>query len=246
MRSPEAGGPNRYLATTRWSLVEAAGDSADARHGDALGELCRLYWMPVRSFVRRRARDEAAADDLTQGFFATLIERGTIAAADRERGRFRAFLLTAAKFYLADQRDHAHARKRGGGMVTVSVDDEDGPLAARLSDPGPSPEREYERQWALTLLGHVRARLAEQLARERNPERMLRLAGLITGDGAERYRQIAGEVGMSESAVKVAVHRLRRRFAALLREEVARTLTSEDDIEDEIRFLLAAVSGSGP
>lgn len=231
-----------HFATTQWSLILAAGDSAHPRFQDALGELCTRYWAPVRGFVRRRAGDDALADDLTQGFFASLLERKALAAADRDRGRFRAFLLTAVKYYLADQYDRASAKKRGGGRPDVSLDQRsaDGP-SLEPPDPGAAPDREYDRQWALALLDAVRARLDSELASGSEPDRMRRLAALLTGADA-RYADVARELGMTESAVKVAVHRLRKRYAAILREEVARTVDSPAAVDEELRFLLDAVS----
>jgi RNA polymerase sigma-70 factor (ECF subfamily) len=183
------------------------------------------------------------ADDLTQGFFTALLERDALAAADRDRGKFRAFLLTATKFYLSDQRDRENAQKRGGGAVLVSIDQRS-PDEAPLDppDPGSTPDREYDRQWALALLALVGQRLDAELAAHDDPIRMRRLARLLTEGGETRYRDVAEELGMSVSAVKVSVHRLRKRYAVILRDEVARTVATEENVDDELRFLLAALS----
>jgi RNA polymerase sigma-70 factor (ECF subfamily) len=230
--------------TTHWSVVLAAGDREHPRFRDALSELCALYWAPVRAFVRRRVGDDALADDLTQGFFTGLLERGALAAADRDRGRFRGFLLTSVKFYLSDQWDRERALKRGGTMKTLPLDERSGGTPP-IDPPDPmlTPDREYDRQWALALLALVAKRLDAELAEHGDPARMRRLAVLLTDGGDTRYRDIAEELGMTESAVKVSVHRLRKRYGAILREEVLRTVAAPDAVDEELRFLLEALSG---
>jgi RNA polymerase sigma-70 factor (ECF subfamily) len=229
--------------TTHWSVVLAAGDRDHPRCRDALSELCSLYWGPVRAYVGRRVGDNALADDLTQGLFTALLERDALAAVDRDRGRFRAFLLTATKFYLSDQRDRDRAQKRGGGAVLVSID-QPSPDAPSVDPPDPasSPEREYDRQWALAVLALVGDRLDAELAAHDDPVRMRRLARLLTEGGGTRYRDVAEELGMSESAVKVSVHRLRKRYGVILRDEVSRTVATPESVDEELRFLLAALS----
>jgi len=235
-------GRPRQFATTHWSVVLAAGNSAHPRFRDALGELCTLYWGPVHAFVRRRVANDALADDLTQGFFAALLDRGTLAAADRDRGRFRGFLLTSVKYYLSDQWDRDRAKKRGGGDTPISIDDRKGDQPPIDPPDGAStPDREYDRQWALAVLEVVRQRLDAELADHGDPPRWRRLAGLLTDDET-RYRDVAAELGMTESAVKVTVHRLRKRYAAILREEVSRTVSTPEAVDEELRFLLMAVS----
>jgi RNA polymerase sigma-70 factor (ECF subfamily) len=236
-------GQARQFATTHWSVVLAAGDRAHPRFRDALSELCTLYWEPVRAFVGRRVGDAALADDLTQGFFTSLLERDALAAADRDRGRFRAFLLTAAKFYLSDHWDREHAQKRGGGTSLVSIDQRSADAAPLdLADPASTPDREYDRQWALALLALVGRRLDAELALHDDPLRMRRLAKVLTEGGGTRYRDVAEELGMSESAVKVSVHRLRKRYGVILRDEVSRTVATPEGVDEELRFLLAALS----
>jgi RNA polymerase sigma-70 factor (ECF subfamily) len=198
----------------------------------------------VRAFVRRRVGNEALADDLTQGFFAALLERGALAAADRDRGRFRGFLLTSVKYYLSDHWDRERAQKRGGGKPTVPLD-EHSPDAPPIDPPDTTltPDREYDRQWALALLSLVGRRLDAELADHDDPARMRRLAAMLTDGGETRYRDVAAELGMNESAVKVSVHRLRKRYALILREEVSRTVETPEAVDEELRFLLAALSG---
>lgn len=221
----------------------AAGNSAHPQFRDALSELCRIYWSPVRAFVRRRVANDAQADDLTQGFFAALLDRGALAAADRDRGRFRGFLLTSVKYYLADQWDRDRAQKRGGGDTPISLDDTTRDQRVDPPDASATPDREYDRQWAMAMLDVVRQRLDGELAALGNAPRMRRLAGLLTDDEA-RYRDVAAELGMTESAVKVAVHRLRKRYAVILREEVLRTVATPEVVDEELRFLLTALSAS--
>lgn len=234
--------PGRRFATTQWSLVLAAGnrDSPDFR--TALAELCERYWYPIYAFVRRRGADAEQAQDLTQGFFSHLLERGTLRVVDRERGRFRSFLLGALKFYLADERDRALAQKRGGGAVSLSLDLDDAESRYRLeADPEDAPDNLFAKRWALEVLKKTHEELRREARRSANPERQERLAALLTGESEQPYREIADELGMSETALKVSIHRLRKRFGALLRDEVRRTVEDPDKVEEELRFLLQAV-----
>jgi RNA polymerase sigma-70 factor (ECF subfamily) len=230
--------------TTQWSLVIAAGDDRNPRFQQALSDLCERYWYPVYAYVRRRGADADSAQDLTQGFFSSLLERNTLAAADRERGRFRSFLLTALKFYLADEHDRATAKKRGAGQAPLSLDLEGAEDRYRLeAEPEDTPDRIYERRWALEVLEQAHRRLQEEIARNQNPERSKQLARYLTGDRDEAgYREVAESLGMTESAVKVAVHRLRKRFQTELRRQIAETVASEADVEDEIRYLIRALN----
>lgn len=240
--APERHDPRRF-ATTQWSRVLVAGDSQDPARHDALADLCQRYWFPVYAFLRRRGTPAEAAQDLTQGFFCHVLEKGTLKAADRGRGRFRSYLLGALKFYLADEHDRASAQKRGGAVTTVSLD-----LEAAEARYTPEPDRQddpdhlFVRRWALEVLEQAHARLRAHLDKTGDPERSRRLAGFLTDSENRRYREVAAELQMSESAVKVAVHRLRRRFGAVLREEVARTVADPSRVDDELRFLLAAIS----
>jgi RNA polymerase sigma-70 factor (ECF subfamily) len=235
------GGRGRFL-TTRWSLVLAAGDTQHPDSSEALATLCERYWYPVYAFARRRGRDADRAQDLVQGFFQHLLEKKTLGSADPDRGRFRSFLLGALKYYLADQAAHDAAQKRGGGATLHSLDLEDAESRYRLeTDVSENPDRVFARQWALELLGHARQRLHDEIEASAQPERGRRLAAFLTDPGGERYREVAEELGMSESAVKVAVHRLRRRFGALLREEVAQTVADEGRVDEELRFLFSSL-----
>jgi DNA-directed RNA polymerase specialized sigma24 family protein len=231
------------FATTQWSLVLAA-RTATPRAEEALASLCAAYWFPIYAFVRRQVASAAEAEDMTQGFFARLIEKDYLKDVDREKGRFRSFLLVSCKHYLANERDHARAAKRGGGRVLLSLDTE---TAAHRYELEPShsltPEREYERQWALTLLARVLARLRNEFVEDGRASAFESLKAFLTGEnGSSRYRAIAVDMATTEGAVKVAVHRLRRRYRDLIRAEIAATVDGEKGIDDEVRHLMSALS----
>ena len=230
------------FTTTHWSVVVAAGDSESPDKEEALATLCRTYWSPVYSYLRRRGKDVAAAEDLTQAFFTILLEKKTIKAADQTRGRFRSFLLTSVKNFLTNEWDREQAQKRGGGKTPIPLD----VVAAEASykiEPAheDTPERVFERRWALALLDRVLERLGEEMKRAGHGQRFERLRGYLVGGAAESsYAEVAAALDLSESAVKVAVHRMRRRFAALLRDEVAHTVDERSQIDAEIHFLFEA------
>lgn len=240
--NPEPAGGRRFL-TTRWSLVAAAqdGDSAEAR--EALAALCGAYWYPLYAFIRREGHDPDRAQDLTQEFFARLLEKDYLAAVDRRKGRFRSFLLTACKHFLANERDRALAQKRGGGRSVVPIDFDvaDGRYSREPAH-ALTAERLFQRRWALALLEQVLARLREEFRSAGKGAHFERLKVTLTGEkGAPAYRQLGGELGLSEGAVKVAVHRLRQRYRELLREEIAQTVDDPEHVEDEIRELFIAL-----
>lgn len=231
------------FATTRWSLVSAAagGDREEAKA--ALATLCQTYWLPLYHFIRRQGHDAAAAEDLTQGFFAQLLARDDWGTLSREHGRFRSFLLASLKHFVCNEWDRQRAIKRGGGQRTLSLDFAAADSRCVLEPAaGRTPEEEFDRQWALALLDRVRQRLGEQYAAAGKQRQFEALEGLLTGEGVEAsYRELAQQLEMTEGAVKVAVHRLRRRFGELLRQEIAETVSSETDVNDELRLLFAAL-----
>ena len=238
------GGPHRF-ATTQWSLVLAAGRRGSAGAEEALARLCALYWYPVFAFVRRQGHLPDDAQDLTQGFFTRLIDKGDLGDADRNRGRFRSFLLTACQHYLSNERDRARADKRGGGRLPVSID---GAAAEsryeRALAHTETPERLYDRQWCLTLLAGVLDGLREDYEAAGKDRVFERLKDFLTGDdGAGTHAEAARELGMTADAVKVAVHRLRRRYRDALRSRVADTVETAQDVDDEIRHLLKTLAG---
>ncbi len=231
----------RFL-TTHWSVVVAARDRSAPQADEALASLCAAYWYPLYAFVRRQGHAADAAQDLTQEFFARLLEKDYLGAADRDKGKFRSFLLTACKHFLANERDRERAQKRGGGREVLWIDVSRGEtLYSREPAHAQTPEKLFERRWALALLEQVMARLQGEYA-ARGKGRLferLRVFLVAAGDAAP-HGQAAAELGLSEGAVKVAVHRLRQRYRELLREEIARTVDDPDGIDDEIRELFAA------
>ncbi len=235
----------RQFASTRWSLVAAAGQRDSPESAAALASLCQLYWYPLYAYARRRLPTPEDAQDLTQGFFAVLLEKEYLRQADRQRGSFRSFLLTAFKHYLAKERDRANAQKRGGGLAHLPLDFQAGERRYQL-EPTHAADAEalYERRWALTLLEQTLARLRDELTRAGKERWFEALKATLTGEDAPRpYAELAGELGVSAEAVKVTVYRLRRRYAELLRTEIAQTVGSEAEVEDELRSLFAALGG---
>ena len=235
--------PARF-ATTHWSVVLSAGRTPDDASRGALETLCARYWMPLYAYVRRHGHAPDDAQDLTQAFFAHLLEKNTIARADRTRGRFRSFLLASLRHFLADEADRARALKRGGGVRILPLEFETGEHAyVREPADNATPEQLYERRWALTLLDNVLARLRDEHARDGRAAQFDALGPCLTGTGAgQPYADLAARLGLTEAAVKSAVHRLRRRYRALLREEVAHTVAGSGDVDDELRHLLAVLA----
>jgi RNA polymerase sigma-70 factor (ECF subfamily) len=224
-------------------VVIAAGRRKTPESDTALAALCEIYWYPLYVYVRRQGHQPADAQDLTQEFFARLLEKHYLRAAHRERGRFRTFLLTALKRFLQNERKRAAAQKRGGGRPTLSIDFESGEerFQRELSDDW-TPERVYERRWALTLLNHVLDRLEGDYTEKRKGPLFQRLRVFITATTTvPSYAEVAAELGMTKGSVKVAVHRLRQRYRDLLRAEIANTVSSEDDVDEELDHLLAAI-----
>jgi RNA polymerase sigma-70 factor (ECF subfamily) len=239
---PPPGHAGRF-ATTHWSQVLAAGRGGSPGSRQALEALCEAYWYPLYAFVRRSGHPPEDARDLTQAFFARLLEKDYLQAADPERGRFRSFLLAAFKHFLSQERDRATAQKRGGGRPVLSLDFAAGEDRYRLEPAHHlTPERVYERRWALMLLDRVLQHLREEFTRSGKAELFDRLGVFLTGeDGVPAYRQVAQECGLSEGAVKVAVHRLRRRFRDALLAEIAQTVADPADAGAELRGLFDAL-----
>ena len=239
--SNHSAGP-RSFATTRWSIVLAAKGGREPA-GDALAELCRVYWYPLYAFVRRQGHEPHDAQDLTQEFFARLLGKKWIESVERSRGRFRAWLLAAMKHFLANEWDKSRARKRGSGQAPLSLDatDAESRYAHEPADHA-SADKLYDRRWALTLLDQVLARLREEMAAAGKHSHFEALKFSLTG-GKTAYAEVATALAMSEGAVKVAVHRLRERYRDLIRAEIAETVTTPGEVEDEMRHLLAALSG---
>ncbi len=234
---------DRFL-TTHWSLVLRAGGEESSQAEEALAELCECYWYPLYAFVRRRGNQAAEAQDLTQEFFLRLLEKNYVAQAQRERGRFRAFLLASMKNFLANQRDRERAVKRGGGRRIVSLDFRTAEARyAREPRDDATPERLFERQWTLTLLARVLDGLRAQYAAAGNERQFERLKAFITSEkGAVPYAEVGEELGLSEGAVKTAVHRLRKRYRKLLEREIGQTVEDPAEIESELKQLFASLA----
>jgi RNA polymerase sigma-70 factor (ECF subfamily) len=231
------------FCTTHWSIVLAAGnDSTRARH--ALEKLCQTYWYPLYAFVRRLGHSPHDSEDLVQSFFAQCLEKNYLGAADQAKGRFRSFLLIALKRFLANEWDKARTLKRGRGAPPISLDALTAEQRYALEPAEQlTADRLYERRWALTLLDKVLSRLREeQIAAGRNSAFELLKDSLTAGREGAPYAELAARLGMSEGAVKVAVHRLRQRYRELLEAEIANTVASPEEVAEERRYLLSVLS----
>ncbi len=236
--------PRPAFVTTHWSLVVSAGRNDTSGARNALEKLCRTYWFPIYAFVRRQGHGPPDAQDLTQEFFARLLEKKSLAVADPAKGRIRSFLLASLKHFLANEWDKANAQKRGGGQVLIPID-----VATAETACGFEPadnltaEKIFERRWALTLLEHVLRRLRAEYFRDGKENLFEQLKPTLTeASRTVAYAEIASRLGTTEGAVKVAVHRLRQRYREVLRAEIADTVASPGEVEDEIRNLFAALA----
>jgi RNA polymerase sigma-70 factor (ECF subfamily) len=231
------------LSTTHWSVILRAGGGG-AGSAEALASLCDTYWYPLYAYARRRGYPVEDAQDLTQGFFVRLLARDLVAKVSPERGRFRSFLLTSFKHHLANEADAAAARKRGGGQQVLSLDNAEARYEREPVD-HLTPEGLYERQWALTVIGKVLNELEREAEQDGKRAQFQELRLLLTDD-ENTASTVGARLDMTEGAVRVAVHRLRRRFAELLRERIAETVESAEAIDDELRHLLEAVAPPPP
>jgi RNA polymerase sigma-70 factor (ECF subfamily) len=233
----------RFFGTTHWSVVVAAGDSKSAHADEALEMLCRTYWYPLYAYVRRKGLSPEDAQDLTQEFFARLLEKKYLKLADRERGKFRGFLLTSLKHFLVNEWQKARAVKRGGGAVALPLDEE---LAERqyLAEPSADlpPDQMFEKRWAITVLEQVLTRLRQESVAAGKGELFELLKDFLWGDkNLASQGEIGVPLGLSASAVKSAVHRLRLRYRELLRAEIAHTVARTADIDEELRYLVSVL-----
>ncbi len=232
------------FATTRWTLVNAAGHQSDPHTAAALAELCQIYWPPLYSYLRRRGHDAEQAQDLTQGFFAHLLERHDLRNVDQARGRFRGFLLTAIKRFAINEHERATAVRRGGQRIRLPLDFEEAERTYAL-DPrnDETPESIYDRKWAGIAIERALQRLRHESHQTGKAAITEALLPYLTDTGElPAYRTVAAELELTEGAVKVAVHRLRQRFGAILRLEIGETVLTADEIDEEMRELLRAVS----
>lgn len=236
--------PAEYFATTRWTVVLNAQQADSTLAHDALEKLCHAYWYPLYAFVRRQGHDAHDAQDLTQEFFARLLEKNYLEDVDRAKGRFRSFLLAALKHFLANEWDRRRAQKRGGAKTHVPIDNQSAETRYGLEPAhDQSPEKLFERRWALTLLDQVLNRLREEFVAAGKVEQFDELKITLTADRRSvPYTDLGARLGLSEGAVKVAVHRLRQRYREVLRAEIAHTVARPSDVEEEIRHLFAALA----
>ena len=230
------------FAPTRWTVVLAAGRERTAQADAALEELCRTYWYPLYVYVRRHSQTKEDAEDLTQAFFARVLEKNYFAGLDRERGKFRGFLLAALKHFLANEREKARSQKRGGGAVPLPLDGQEADTRYRIEPADRlSPDKLFDRAWVLTLLERVIARLRGELDAAGKTELFAQLKPFLELDSsAVSYAGAATALQMNEAAVRVTVHRLRRRYRELLRAELAQTLSDPQQLDEELRSLFAA------
>ncbi|MGH9660226.1 MAG: RNA polymerase sigma factor [Bryobacteraceae bacterium] len=228
------------FATTQWKVVLEARDGTESQARLALELLCHAYWFPLYAYVRSRGHAADQARDLTQAFFADLLGRNFLGAIDRSKGRFRSFLLASLEHFLSHERDKANALKKGGGAEPISLDAADAETHYRMEPDDPvTPELVFERRWGMTVMERTMERLRAEYADQ--PDRFEQLKPCLTGDNPEGYAGIAATLGTTETAVKAAVHRLRRRYGQLLREEIAETVSSPTEVDEELRHLLAVV-----
>jgi RNA polymerase sigma-70 factor (ECF subfamily) len=224
-------------------VVLLAGGRTTPQRDEALARLCQTYWYPLYAYVRRQGHSPHDAQDLTQEFFARLLAKKYLGQVRRDQGKFRSFLLAALKHFLANEWDRARAQKRGGGKTIISLDEHSAETRYGLEPADPlAADKIFERRWALTLLEQVLAALRQEFAGAKKLQQFEALKEFLTGGrDLETYAVLASKLGMTEGAVKVAVHRLRRRYRELLRAEVANTVASPDDVDDEIRRLFTAL-----
>ncbi|HAV61168.1 MAG TPA: RNA polymerase subunit sigma-24 [Verrucomicrobiales bacterium] len=237
-------GGSGEFTTTHWSVVLRAGDSASPLALDALEQLCRAYWYPLYLYVRRQGLEPPEAQDMTQGFFEQLIEKDFLSDVDPHKGRFRSFLLAALKHFLLNQRKYAGRIKRGGNVPLVSFDAGEAEFRFQAEAPsGTSPERAFDRRWATTVM-ELSLRKLHEGYRESGKGKVFQVLKnyLSREPGTGEYEEVAEQLGMSRSAVGVAVHRLRQRYGELIRREIAQTVAQPLEIDEEMRYLLDLLS----
>ena len=235
-------GPSRF-PTTRWTLVVVASDPKRKEVRSALASLCENYWYPLYAYLRRRGYPTDQAQDLTQEFFIRVLEGRYLDRADPEKGRFRAFLLTSLKFFVADEEDRNRAQKRGGGALLPLEFSSGEERYQREPAHDETPERIFERRWALSVLERVVEKLRDEFVRHGRPEHFERLKVFLLGHSDAPYAALAHELNTSEGALKVAIHRLRKRYRELFRQEIADTVADPAEVESELRFLAAVLTG---
>ena len=234
-------GSSRF-PTTRWTLVLAAGDPQRKEARPALVSLCENYWYPLYAYLRRRGYPADQAQDLTQEFFMRVLEGRYLDRADPEKGRFRSFILTSLKFFVADEEDRQRAHKRGGGTIVPLEFSSGEERYQREPAHDETPERIFERRWALSVLDRVVEKLREEFVHHGRPEHFERLKVFLLGQSDTPYAVLAREMNTSEGALKVAIHRLRKRYRDLFRHEIANTVADPAEVESELRYLAAVLT----
>jgi RNA polymerase sigma factor (sigma-70 family) len=231
------------FATTHWSVILAAGSPASSRYRQALETLCQTYWFPLYAYLRRRGYDRHQAEDYAQAFFASLLERQGLRRVDPKQGKFRSFLLASLKNFLADEWDRARAQKRGGNKKVLPLEIADAETRySREPADDLSPEKLFEKSWALTVLKQAMAQLKAEFVAANKQQLFAHLKAYLTAEpGSASYRQVAATLDMTEGAVKVAVHRLRQRYRELVRQQIAQTVATAEQVDEEIRDLFAAL-----
>ena len=235
--------PSGAFVTTHWSVVLAAADEERPEAAQALETLCRTYWYPLYAYVRRQGCSPEDAQDLTQAFFARLIEKHYLGQVEKEKGRFRSFLLAALRHFLSDQRDQARTLKRGGGAAHLSLDTQDAEARYRLEAVDRlDAEKIFERRWAMTLLERALSRLRDESAAAGKAHAFEALKDFVAGENDVSCGEVAVQMGLSERAAKSVLHRLRQRYRALVRDEIAQTVAEPGEVDAEIRHLIAVIS----
>ena len=234
----------QVFATTHWSVVLTAGQSGSEPAQTALETLCRAYWYPIYYYIRRKGVGADDAQDLTQGFFAQIIAKEHLRRADREKGKFRTFLLSILDYFLAREWNRAHRQKRGGRIAFVSLDEQDPEERYKLEPANnETPEKNFLRQWALMTLRQTMNTLEAECQASGKAPLLQEARGILSGEqDTGRYAEIAKSLGVSEGAARVAVHRLRQRYGQLLREQIAQTVSGPEEIEEELRYLLKVLT----
>src|SRR5262245_18159087 len=239
----DSGTGRAAFATTHWSVVLEAGESHSPKASDALARLCQTYWYPLYAYVRRKGHDVHDAQDLTQEFFARLLARNYLNVADRNKGKFRSFLLGALEHFLAREWTKARAQKRGGGKAVFSLDEMDAENRYLLEPADQlTADKIFDRRWATTLLDQAMTRLREECAASGKADLFEKTQNHLSGEkGEASYADVAAALNMTEGALKVAVHRLRQRYGELVRAEIAQTVAKPEDLEEELRYLFAVL-----
>ena len=243
-KSSSTNAPGDIFATTHWTVVLTAGRTHTPQSDHALEQLCRSYWFPLYAYVRRRGKTKEDAEDLTQAFFARFLEKNYLEGLSAERGRFRAFLLASLKHFLANEWDKSQRQKRGGAAIHLSLDWQTADTQFQVSSQAASPDQQFDREWAVALLAKVLQRLQTECEKDGRANQFKNLKVFLSaGKGAVSYVDTAKSLRMEESAVRVAVHRLRKRYRQLLRDEIGQTLSDPMQVDEEMRALFSAFAG---